>query len=244
MTRPERVAGIICLPTPGRRSGRSSCRVRRAGSRRAKRQQAVERAGEHVEAGALALVDGPGTAADGDGEARRRHRRPQQIAGTGLGFAPLDARCPLPSTNADSQAASGAAPARPITAPSPTTAAQSASSARSRPAHRISTASAGSASATAAPTSDIAIAGSRRSASTTRRSSTATPSTARTSRTSSSSEVPDGTRITSSSTTWPPPRSRMSIASRSPCTDPMRLATWPSAPGRSGSQRRSTSVRA
>ena len=44
--------------------------------------------------------------------------------------------------------------------------------------------------------------------------------------------------------TRPPPRSRMSIAVTSPWTAPMRLATWPSAPGRSGSQTRTTSVRA
>jgi hypothetical protein len=45
---------------------------------------------------------------------------------------------------------------------------------------------------------------------------------------------------TSSSITRPPPTSRISMPRTSPRTAPMRLATWPSAPGRSGSQTRTT----
>ena len=68
--------------------------------------------------------------------------------------------------------------------------------------------------------------------------STATPSTAPISFASSSSDTDSGNVTTSSSTARPPPRSRMSMAVTSPCTAPIRLATWPSAPGRSGSQTR------
>ena len=87
----------------------------------------------------------------------------------------------------------------------------------------------------------IAVAGSGRSASTGRMSSTATPSTAPISVASRSTDADVGQRRRRARrSTRPPPRSRMSMPSTSPCTAPMRLATWPSAPGRSGSQTRTT----
>ena len=49
-----------------------------------------------------------------------------------------------------------------------------------------------------------------------------------------------GSATTSSSMARPPPRSRISMPTTSPRTAPIRLATWPSAPGRSGSQTRTT----
>ncbi len=51
-----------------------------------------------------------------------------------------------------------------------------------------------------------------------------------------------GRSTTSSSIARPAPRSRISMPTISPRTAPIRLATWPSAPGRSGSHRRTTKV--
>ena len=75
-----------------------------------------------------------------------------------------------------------------------------------------------------------------------RTSSTSTPSTSPISATSVETRWASGSSTTSSSMTRPAPRSRMSMPTTSPRTAPMRLATAPSAPGRSGNHRRTTKV--
>ena len=76
----------------------------------------------------------------------------------------------------------------------------------------------------------------------TRMLSTDTPSTASTSAVSREIRLSSGSETISSSIARPAPCSRISIASTSPRTAPIRLATWPSAPGRSGIQTRTTTV--
>ena len=99
-----------------------------------------------------------------------------------------------------------------------------------------------STSTMAAATLSAAMAASGRELSTWRTSSTATPSTWRISLTRRSTRPRSGRLTVSSSIALPPPRSRMSMPITSPCTAPMRLATCPSAPGRSGSHTRTTYV--
>ena len=69
---------------------------------------------------------------------------------------------------------------------------------------------------------------------------TETPSTSWISLCSSSTRCCPPISTTNSSTAWPPSRSKMLMATMSPPTAPIRLATRPSAPGRSGSAIRTT----
>ena len=84
--------------------------------------------------------------------------------------------------------------------------------------------------------------GSVRSSSTTRTFSTTRRRPASISAVSREIRLSSGSETISSSMARPAPRSRISIANTSPRTAPIRLATWPSAPGRSGSQTRTTTV--
>src|SRR5207248_428114 len=151
----------------------------------------------------------------------------------------------LPSRNAANHTGSGGSPVLTITLPSAraTTAAQSAAKSRWASAVRTSRRSTTSVCSTStAAVSNASRRGSGSGPSTDRTSSTSTPSTSPTSCTSSGTRRSSGSSTASSSMARPPPVSRMSMPTRSPRTAPMRLATAPRAPGRSGNQTRRTKV--
>ena len=151
----------------------------------------------------------------------------------------------LPATKALNQAAGGGEPteARGTGPSSPTTTAQSAS--KSRRAWWASVSRSSSTLGFSTRTAAVSKASRRGSATCSvarRTSSTSTPSTWAISLISRGTSSSPGSSTTSSSIARPAPRSRMSTPTRSPRTAPIRLATAPSAPGRSGTHTLTTYV--